>query len=410
MPVFMTWLRGVLSLSGIVALGGAAFIGGSDPSSAEIAPVEMRGLWVVRTGLTSPESVDRIVDRAHRAGLNALFVQVRGRGDAFYSSRLVPRSDLLWKAPESFDPLERILAQARPRGLKVHAWFNLLLTANYSTRLSSGHILARHPGWAMVPRLAAEQALFTPPGREALLGSALQGESEGYYLSPSVEAVGEHLEAAVRELLQNYAVDGLHFDYVRYPGPEYDYSKAALSGFRRWLGQTEDRGLLSLPRQHPQAWDEYRRQAVTSLVQRLGAAARAERPGIVLSAAVIADERTALESRYQSWPRWGGEGSLDAVCPMAYTPDGDIFRGQVETARARVGSRCAVWAGVGAYRLTLSGIVRQIRTARDVGSSGFILFSHESLPEAYAERLRAEALGVSPSPSAGAPLAGGSSR
>ena len=65
---------------------------------------EMRGLWVVRTGLTSPESVDRAVDDAARAGFNALFVQVRGRGDAFYSSRLVPRSDLLRGRPPTSIP------------------------------------------------------------------------------------------------------------------------------------------------------------------------------------------------------------------------------------------------------------------------------------------------------------------
>ncbi|HEY8152319.1 MAG TPA: hypothetical protein VIK51_25670, partial [Vicinamibacteria bacterium] len=52
-------------------------------------PPEMRGLWVVRTGLLTPESVDQVVDGAARAGFNALFVQVRGRGDAFYASRVV---------------------------------------------------------------------------------------------------------------------------------------------------------------------------------------------------------------------------------------------------------------------------------------------------------------------------------
>ena len=41
----------------------------------------MRGLWVVRTALVSPEAIDRVVDRAQAAGFNALFVQVRGRGE-----------------------------------------------------------------------------------------------------------------------------------------------------------------------------------------------------------------------------------------------------------------------------------------------------------------------------------------
>src|SRR5262245_57215869 len=85
-------------------------------------PREMRGLWVVRTALVSPEAVDKVVDQASEAGFNALFVQVRGRGDAFYASKLVPRSALLEKQPASFDPLARLLERARDRGLEVHAW------------------------------------------------------------------------------------------------------------------------------------------------------------------------------------------------------------------------------------------------------------------------------------------------
>src|SRR3972149_656709 len=68
---------------------------------------ELRGLWVVRTALTSPQAVDRTVEQAQEAGFNALFVQVRGRGDAFYRSALVPRSPLLQGQPAGFDPLAR---------------------------------------------------------------------------------------------------------------------------------------------------------------------------------------------------------------------------------------------------------------------------------------------------------------
>ena len=77
---------------------------------------EVRGVWVVRTALQSPADVDAAIAEAHRAGANALFVQVRGRGDAFYESRLVVRSDLLANQPATFDPLQRVIVQARARG------------------------------------------------------------------------------------------------------------------------------------------------------------------------------------------------------------------------------------------------------------------------------------------------------
>src|SRR5262249_32094640 len=99
---------------------------------------EMRGLWVVRTALMSPASVDRVVDEAQRAGFNALFVQVRGRGDAFYRSDLVPRSELLAPQPAGFDPFARLVERARERGLKVHAWLNVLLCAGLGRPLPAG--------------------------------------------------------------------------------------------------------------------------------------------------------------------------------------------------------------------------------------------------------------------------------
>src|SRR4029453_1808384 len=88
------------------------------PTLPSASQSEMRGLWVVRTGLLSPESVDQVVDDAARAGFNALFVQVRGRGDAFYTSRVVERSDLLRGQPADFDPLARQIGRAscRERG------------------------------------------------------------------------------------------------------------------------------------------------------------------------------------------------------------------------------------------------------------------------------------------------------
>jgi uncharacterized lipoprotein YddW (UPF0748 family) len=343
---------------------------------------------VVRTALVSPAEVDRVVDEAHQAGLNALFVQVRGRGDAFYDSRLVPRSPLLSNQPASFDPFARLLDRARTRGLEVHAWVNVLLTAHFGQPLPEGHVLREHPEWVMVPRAVAAAALQSPPaGLPRLAIQAARGDSdvEGYYLSPSALGVPEHLEAVVRELVRIYAVDGLHLDFIRYPGPDYDYSPAALEAFRRLRGEGD---LLGGPARNPGAWDDYRRSTVTVLASRLAGAARAERPGIVLSAAVTPDDAQAVAHRYQAWPQWMSEGLLDAVCPMAYTPDSRIFRTQVQQARALVRDGQRLWAGIGAYRLDVPGIVEKIQVARESGATGVVLFSHESLATTDLRRLR----------------------
>ncbi len=385
-------------LGALLALSAAPALAAPAPS-----PAEVRGLWVVRTALLSPDAVDQVVEAAHEGGFTDLFVQVRGRGDAFYASKLVGRSPLLVPQPASFDPLARLIEHARARSLHVHAWVNVLLAAHFGLPLPADHVVREHPDWLMVPRGAAARALSAPRSSLlSILGQAGRavGEAEGYYLSPSAPGVPEHLEAVVRELVRDYTVDGLHLDFIRYPSAEYDYARATLEQFRR--GGTGD--LLGGPARDPVAWDEYRRATLTALARRLTDAARAERPGIVLSAAVVPDEAQALNHRFQDWPGWMKAALLNAVCPMAYTGDSRSFRAQVEQARTRVPAGQALWAGIGAYRLTLAGIVERIQVARASGASGVVLFSNESLAGPDWKRLRQEAF---PLALAASPVLGG---
>jgi uncharacterized lipoprotein YddW (UPF0748 family) len=379
------------------------FAGAAFPAQRPLR--ELRGLWVVRTALVSPAEVDRVVDEATEAGFNALFVQVRGRGDAFYESRLVSRSLLLAQQPASFDPFARLLDRARTRGLEVHAWVNVLLTAHFGQPLPEGHVLRQHPDWVMVPRASAAAAINAPPASLARLANQARGDAdvEGQYLSPSAPGVPEHLEAVVREVVRSYPVDGLHLDFIRYPNPDYDYSPSALEAFRRLRGEGD---LLGGPARSPSAWDDYRRSTVTVLASRLSGAARSERPGLVVSAAVAPDEAQAVSQRFQAWPRWLAEGLLDAVIPMAYTPDSRIFTAQVQQARAFVADGQRLWAGIGAYRLDLPGIVEKIQLAREAGATGVVLFSHESLASTDLRRLR-EAAFAPPVTAAGSRTAGG---
>jgi uncharacterized lipoprotein YddW (UPF0748 family) len=371
-------MRHAIAVAALLSLAG----------DADARPGEMRGLWVVRTALVSPESVDRVVELAANAGFNALFVQVRGRGDAFYASGLVSRSALLERQPASFDPLDRLLEQARARGLEVHAWFNVLLTAHFPTRLPGDHVLSRHPEWVMVPREIARVARRAG-GKELLSlvreASRDDPDVEGYYLSPSSPGVAAHLVDAVRELAARYPVDGLHWDFIRYPGPRYDYSRWALQGFREWRGGGD---LHEGPEDSPAAWATYRRGVLNSLARRLGEAARQVRPGVVVSAAVVPEEAAAVHHKFQAWPAWVDRGIIDAICPMAYTTSPEIFRRQVAHAQQRAGAEGKVWAGIGSYRLPLADSIDRIRTARQMGAEGVVLYSHESFGPADLQPLR----------------------
>ena len=84
----------------------------------------------MRTTLTSPEKIRQLVSSAADNGFNTLIVQIRGRGDAYYNSKVEPRAMELKDQPATFDPLALTLTEAHKRGLKVHGWLNTNLLAN----------------------------------------------------------------------------------------------------------------------------------------------------------------------------------------------------------------------------------------------------------------------------------------
>ena len=364
---------------------------------------EMRGVWVVRTALASPESADAVVDDAARAGLNTLFVQVRGRGDALYRSAIAPRSEVLRGQPADFDPLARVLSRARARGMQVHAWINVLLVGGFGVPLPAGHVAATHPDWLMVPRSAAARALETRAGDlAALIEARRDPDAEGLYLSPSAPGAVSHLDAVVRELVTAYGVDGLHLDFIRYPARDYDYSRAALASFRAQRG----RGwLMDGPRRDPAGWAAHREARLDALVARLSRTARAARPSIVVSAAVL-PEAAAMRDKGQAWPGWMRRGLVDAACAMAYTPDTALFRDQIQTLRERLGPQAALWAGIGAYRLPQESVIEKVLAARTAGASGVVLFSSDSLVTADLDRLRELAFAPALPAGGSAPSAG----
>ena len=360
------------------------------------APEQTRALWVTRATLTAPESIRQMVAAAQAGGFNTLLVQVRGRGDTYYSGTIEPRAAELAGKP-SFDPLATVLEHAHAAGLQVHAWVAVnLVSSSVTLPASRDHVIYRAPEWLMVPReLAAEMKkidLRSPAylGRLARWTRAHASVVEGLYTSPLHPAAQEHTAAVIGEIASKYAVDGIHLDYVRFPNDDFDYSPAAMEQFKAAIlpGLTADekreaaaRELLdpaTYPNLFPERWSDFRRGRLTALVARIRTAVKAARPSIVVSAAVVPDAQVAFEQRLQDWQGWLGQSLLDVVCPMAYTTEAQTFQKQIAAARAYAGSR-PVWAGIGAYQLTADQTLAHIATANKVGAAGIILFSYEAL-------------------------------
>ena len=183
-------------------------------------------------------------------------------------------------------------------------------------------------------------------------------------------------------------MDGINFDYVRYPSPSYSFSPAALSEFREYLlpqvpaqasayadGKMEQGNRLAWYYCFPREWREFRQSRVTETVREIAREARAARPGLIVSAAVFPDYGEASLHTGQAWRSWLQEGILDAACPMTYNRSTARVARQIEEAVAESGGR-AIIAGVGAWQMSAASAIEKGRAFRRVGAAGVNFFSY----------------------------------
>jgi uncharacterized lipoprotein YddW (UPF0748 family) len=108
-----------------------------------------------------------------------------------------------------------------------------------------------------------------------------------------------------------------------------------------------------------------------------------------------------MRDKGQIWPGWIAKGLVDAACVMAYTQDTGDFREQIAALRETLGPRAALWAGIGAYRLSQASVTEKVGAAREAGASGVVLFSSDSLAFTDLDRMRAEAFAPAPANAGG---------
>jgi uncharacterized lipoprotein YddW (UPF0748 family) len=292
-----------------------------------------KALWVVRDKITTPEAIDDLLEASAVRGIFDLVVQVRGRGDAYYASALEPRAETL---ATDFDPLDRLVRYGGSVGARIHAWANVFFVWSHPERQppkEQTHVVNRHPDW-----------LLRPDG-VGTLDPAGGTDFEGIYTDPSNVAARAHTLAVFEDIVRRYRVDGLHYDYVRYPQITYASSL-----------------------------DDHAH--VTALVRESARRLREARPRIVISAAVFPDPAVARGRVLQRWPEWASEGLVDLLCPMAYRRD------SAEVARLLTAARAAaptteLWGGLMAYTGEPDRLREQVRAAKEAGCEGAILFAYD---------------------------------
>jgi len=341
---------------------------------------EVRALWVVRDALVTPESITRLIDFAVLTRTHMLFVQVRGRGDAFYRSSTEPRASILTAPLSDFDPLAYLVTLAQREGISVHAWLNVYLVwSNPAETPPPNHLMALHPEWLLTDARGRRMDRV-PRDQWKKLGI------EGYFISPAVPGMRRHMAGVVRELVENYGIDGVHLDYIRYPNKTFAYDPVSRATFAvRWgvdpaeLVDGDRAGLqdalgasgLSLVDSLSVA---QRVADVDSMVVGLRAACGVR----ALSAAVVGDPDLASREKAQYWAGWVHQGWVDFVVPMAYNfPPLEVeARAQVY---GRLVGRDRFLIGLGVFDGREEYLAESVELLRNVGVAGYALFSYNSI-------------------------------
>ncbi len=312
---------------------------------------EMRGIW---THNYARPSWDDVAAELKQANLNAVFPYICSGGVAFYDSRFLPHHK---SVAEHGDYLAEAAAACRKHGLPLHPRMLNLATlwASQETRRS----------------LKTQQRLQVTS----------QGKT-GTWLCPT-HPDNRRLQIQVaREIVTNYDVTGLQFDYLRYSWKNVCFCDHCRAAFEQYLGVKVSKWPADAATgRYSREYLQFRRHQINTLVAELAAALRETDPDLQISAAVFLNWESHRDTFGQDWKTWVDEGWVDFVCPMDYTDDAETFRGYVRRQNGWVAGKVPIYAGIGVNadnsRFTDPyQLMRQIEIAREEGAEGWVVFNY----------------------------------
>jgi uncharacterized lipoprotein YddW (UPF0748 family) len=372
---------------------------------------EYRAFWVdtFNTNLNNHNDVVTVVNNAKAAKANAVFVQVRRRGDSWYLNSLEPPGDRVPIQP-GFDPLQDIINVAHAEGIEVHAFVIMSAIWGRAPNLfppeNPNHAFNLHGGFN-----AANNTIV--PGSNNWLTRTLlpdggtityQGHRFGsdFWIDFGHPDAAKYTVDVLNHLVQNYDIDGLHLDRIRYPelsvtgqtpstGTNIGYNTTSVERFQRHFNISPG---SPPPAQNDPLWNQWRRDQVSNVVRRVYLNSLAIKPNLKISAALIAfggigsteaawNSAEAYWRVYQDWRSWTEEGIIDIAMPMAYKGEHSAtVRPQYDQwdlwLRGHLYNRAGV-LGQGALSNAIEGTLRQTRRtltpAGGTNLSGIIFFS-----------------------------------
>lgn len=218
----------LLLISGIVFLTAQAFAQFNQRPVSNPPKEEFRSIWIATVpgatdwpkGSTTEEKQQRLrqIIQAHvDAKMNAIVFQAVGRGDAMYQSQRLPWNFSLegLGVDPGWDPLQFVIDEAKKHGLEVHAWYNVFNVGNTGSRAAylatsePEHIVKAHPDW-------------------------VNDFGTSIWMNPGIPEARQWAVENVMEIVENYDIDAIHFDFARYPSQDGfpgDFDRQREQGF-----------------------------------------------------------------------------------------------------------------------------------------------------------------------------------
>lgn len=342
--------RIILALLGIFSLiARAQDVEPALPFGPNAPKHELRGVWLTTLwGLDWPkvrgmgqrvveeqkDALRGILDELQKDGINTVFLQTRVRGTVIYPSRIEPW-DACFTGKEGrdpgYDPLAFAIEECHRRGMELHAWVvTLPMGKTQSAKVVRAMKLLRHDG--------------------------------AYYMDPTRAETSHFIANICREIVSRYDVDGIHFDYIRYP-----------EGFKR-------------SRQKP--------ELITRIVEESHAAVKELKPWVRFSCSPIGKAGDLARQSAKGWSSeavgqdalgWINQGLMDMLCPMMYFK-GDIFFPFAADWQERAQGHGLMAPGMGIYFLSpkeknwpLEDITRELSFLRHMGMGGAVFFREQFL-------------------------------
>lgn len=236
------------------------------------------------------QNINKAVLNCKNLGLNRIIVHSRAFADAYYASSVFPEADSLKdkiKADGNFDPLKIFCETAHENGIKVDSWINPY-RVSYSSDTNA------------LPENSAVKKMITENG-----GKDVSVTDGGIFFNPASLKAQKLILDGVREILQNYDVDGIHIDDYFYPTTDESFDKASYDDY------VKAKGKLKL--------DDWRRENVNNLVSQLYSAVKSQNSELMFSISPCGDIDKNYYDYFADVELWCSQkGYADCIIVQAY--------------------------------------------------------------------------------------------